>query len=205
MTLSKSKALFFLVGFVLGGLLMYMLLATFSTSSTSPTISEELSWQTSAGPRLGLPLPRLPVSVGASAVVDVKNSEWKLRKLDSSEVSFSEFAGKVIFLNLWGTWCEPCVWEMPHLQALYDSLKGEPIAFLTVADEPLATLRVFATKEALTMPMYQSVSKKPPGFDIEARPATLILNKTGNVVLSEVGAARWSDQSVIKLIRNLYK
>ena len=184
---------------------MYVLLKTILSSSTPWTISEGPRLRTSAGPRVGLPLPSLPVPVDQSAIVDVKNTEWRLRTLDSSEVSFSEFAGKVIFLNLWGTWCEPCVWEMPYLQDLYDSLRGEHIAFLAVSDEPLEKLRAFATKEALTIPIYQSVSKKPPGFEIGPRPATLVLSRNGNVVLREVGAAAWSHPSVIKLIRDLHK
>jgi thiol-disulfide isomerase/thioredoxin len=147
MTLLKSKVPLFLAGFLLGGLLMYILFTVFSTPST---ISEEPSWRTSAGPRVGLPVPRLPLPDGSSADVDVKNTNWTLRKLDSSEVQFSEFAGKIVVLNLWGTWCQPCVWEMPYLQDLHDSFKGQPIAFFAVSDEPLATLRVFAAKERLT-------------------------------------------------------
>src|SRR5512139_906055 len=123
MTTFKSNALFFFVGLVLGGLVMYILPMTFLSSSTPWTISEGPRLRTFAGPRVSLPLPNLPMPATQSGIVDVKNIKWKLLNLDSSEVSFSEFAGKVIFLNLWGTWCEPCVWEMPYLQDLYDSLK----------------------------------------------------------------------------------
>jgi len=204
MTPLKSKALFFFSGLALGGLVMYILLTTFLSSSTPWTISEGPNLRTSAGPRVALPLPSLPVPFERSAIVDVKNIDWKLLNLDSSEVSFSEFAGKVIFLNFWGTWCEPCVWEMPYLQDLYASLKREDIVFLAVSHEPLEKLRAFATKEALTIPIYHSVSE-PPGFEPGAWPTTLVFSKTGNLVLREIGAAAWSHPNVIKFLRNLHK
>ena len=185
--------------------MIYMLLPPSFDSTIPWTISEGPEFRTSAGPRVGLPLPSVPLLTGHSAIVDVKNSNWKLLKLDSSEVSFSEFDGKVIFLNLWGTWCQPCVWEMPYLQDLYDSVNREHVAFLAVSDEPLSLLRSFAAKESLTIPIYQSVSQKPPGFEIGPRPATLLIDKVGRVVVREIGAAAWSDPRVIRLVRSLHE
>jgi thiol-disulfide isomerase/thioredoxin len=205
MTSSKSKALYFFAGLVLGGLLTYMLTGAFQDSPTPWTIPEGPRLSTSAGPRVGLPLPDLPRSTTNPAIVDVKTTDWKLRKLDSTEVSFSEFAGRVIFLNLWGTWCQPCVWEMPYLQHLYDAVKEDSVEFLIVSDEPLEKIKAFAARERLHMPIYQSASKKPPGFEAQGWPATMILSKSGSVVMVELGAARWSDPSVIKFIRSLSK
>ena len=62
--------------------------------------------------------------------------EWKLQSLDGEETSLSAFEGKVLFVNLWATWCGPCVVEMPSIQRLYEQFPQEDMAFLLVSDEP---------------------------------------------------------------------
>ena len=54
--------------------------------------------------------------------------EWELQSLDGVETSFSAFEGKVLFVNLWATWCGPCVTEMPSIQRLYEQFPREEVA-----------------------------------------------------------------------------
>ena len=192
-TLKAHKSLIFLLGFVLGGALLYAVLPSPRSVFSNP---RALIW-----PEIPdwMPSPQI-----LGTTVDVKKTKWKLHRLDNADVEFSDLSGRVVFLNLWATWCGPCVAEMPSLQALYDSLKNEPVAFLTVSDEPLDTLQRFTKRKGLSMPMFQSVSTKPEKFEFEGFPTTLILDKTGTVVLAEEGGRRWNDRNVITFIRKLY-
>lgn len=74
--------------------------------------------------------------------------------------SLSDYQGKIVFLNLWATWCGPCVAEMPEFEELYHEL-GEnqgDVAILGVAwpggnDEPERTIRSFLEENGITYPV----------------------------------------------------
>ena len=52
---------------------------------------------------------------------EVLNSyEWKLMDYEGNTYNMEEAKGKVVFVNLWATWCPPCIAEMPSIQKLYD-------------------------------------------------------------------------------------
>ena len=71
------------------------------------------------------------VAVVNPSVKDTENTvslstadyNWELESTSSKINNFSDYKGKVIFLNLWATWCPPCVAEMPSIQKLYDKYK----------------------------------------------------------------------------------
>ena len=52
----------------------------------------------------------------------------------------SDLKGKVVFLNFWRTSCGPCIAEMPGIERLYDSLRGENIFFLKMGKERFGEL-----------------------------------------------------------------
>jgi peroxiredoxin len=59
-----------------------------------------------------------PVAAGSQA------ANFTLEKLDGTTVSLASLRGKVVFLNVWATWCEPCREEMPSMETLYDDFKN---------------------------------------------------------------------------------
>ena len=66
--------------------------------------------------------------------------------LDDRPVHFSKFKGKPLFLNIWATWCGPCVQEMPSIARLAENprLKGKGIQFVCIStDESSAAVRRF--------------------------------------------------------------
>lgn len=53
--------------------------------------------------------------------------------LQGKTVQFEELKGKVIFLNIWATWCPPCIAEMPNIQRLYEKVGSDKIAFVMLS------------------------------------------------------------------------
>lgn len=191
-TIKPHKSLIVVLGLALGGALIY----AFLSSRSIPKNPTHLIWPESPD---WLKSPEI-----FGTTVDVKKTKWTLRTLDSVEVQFSDLSGRVVFLNVWATGCVTCVVEMPSIQELRDSLRNEPVAFLIVSDEPLNTLQRFAKRRGLHLPLVQSVSMTPEMFQFQALPTTLILDKTGTVVLAETGGREWNDKNVMKFIRGLY-
>jgi cytochrome c biogenesis protein CcmG, thiol:disulfide interchange protein DsbE len=97
---------------------------------------------------------------------------------DDSTRKISDFRGQVVVLNLWATWCPPCVREMNTLNQLYASHKTRGVAVVTLSDEPRARLLQFATKHPM-----ETISGYVSSYgwvNLETfRPYTLIIDKNG--------------------------
>ena len=68
---------------------------------------------------------------------------WSLMDLDGQAVSFAKFKGKTVFLNIWATWCGPCVGEMPSIAKLARDprLHNKNIEFLCVSTDDVGLCR----------------------------------------------------------------
>lgn len=126
--------------------------------------------------------------------------------LDGQPQHLSSTKGQVVFLDLWGTWCVQCVAEMPKVQRLYDHYKDDPgVRFLIVSrlDSP-SKVRSYARRNHLSLPFYvMNDDDIPKTMQLNQYPATFLYAKDGTLVSKHVGAADWSDRSVISFIDQL--
>jgi peroxiredoxin len=148
-----------------------------------------------------LPTPEFPSRQKVS-VYD-QADRWSIRTLDGNEVPFSQFKGKVVFLNFWATWCPPCVAEMPSIQNLYDSLKNEDTTFLLISHENEKTVKDFIVKKNFNMPVYLCRDGLPNVFRSRGIPATFILDRDGTIVFKHIGSAKWDSEACQNFIRGL--
>lgn len=120
-----------------------------------------------------------------------------------TDTNLEKMKGKVTFINFWGTWCGPCVAEMPSMQKLYDA-KKEEVNFLFIArsDKP-EKINAFLKKTNYSFPVYEAIGDFSKEFTPPALPTTYILNKEGKIVLVERGAADWNAPEVHTLLDEL--
>jgi thiol-disulfide isomerase/thioredoxin len=127
----------------------------------------------------------------------------RVQTLEGEVASLGDYAGQVVFLNFWATWCGPCVQEMPSIQRLHDAY-GEEVVFLLASNENASTVRSFAAKNGYTMPLHTLTnSGVPASFNVSAIPATFIIDGTGAVRMHHVGAREWDDPEVTELLNSL--
>jgi thiol-disulfide isomerase/thioredoxin len=130
------------------------------------------------------------------------------RTLNGEQEHLSSAKGRVVFLDLWGTWCVQCVAEMPTVQRLYDHYRNDPeVTFLIVSrlDSPSA-VRSYSRRNHLDLPFYVTHDEDiPESMQLNQFPATFLYAKDGSLVSKHVGAADWSDGSVIEFIDRLKK
>ena len=129
--------------------------------------------------------------------------DWRVRGLDGGKLQVDQIKGKVIFLNFWGTWCPPCVAEMPSIQRLYDRVKGEGIQFMCVSDEDGGKVRKFVEERGFTFPVYTLIGEKPRVLETRGVPATFIISRDGQIVFKHVGAAQWDHETGVDFIQRL--
>ncbi len=111
--------------------------------------------------------------------------------------------GRVVVVNSWTTWCEPCVAELRTLQNLRDSIPDPDLAFALIAPQSREPVAQFVRRRGLTLPVYLEAAPPPAAFRFEAVPTTWILDRTGRIIWRHRGAARWDTAAVIARIRAL--
>ncbi len=119
-----------------------------------------------------------------------------LTNLEGKEVSKSDFAGKWTVVDFWGTWCVPCVQEMPKLNAYYLDLQKQEnskIEFITIAcyDRENA-VKEFLTQNNYSIPVLMSDNKVQREFAIRAYPTKVIITPEGKMLNTD--RAIWQEQ-----------
>lgn len=107
--------------------------------------------------------------------------------------SLADYRGNVIFMNVWATWCPPCIAEMPSIQALYDSMKDrENVIFLLVSvDEDFSKAEQFMERRKLDMPIVHFRGKAPGTYQSGVVPTTYVISKDAKLILEKQGFAKY--------------
>jgi thiol-disulfide isomerase/thioredoxin len=109
---------------------------------------------------------------------------------DGKAVNLRELQGKAVFVNLWASWCPPCVAELPGIQALYRKSDPARVAFVMISlDENPARARALLARKGYTFPVYFPAGPLPPPFDSNSIPSTVILAPDGQVAARHDGMA----------------
>ena len=133
---------------------------------------------------------------------------FKLKSVTGEVVDFSEFKGKVVFINLWATWCGPCRTEMPSIQGLYDGVDQSKIQFVMLSldrDDALPKVVQYVGKNKYTFPVYQPTGSLPKQLQVPSIPTTFIIDKNGNIVSKKVGATNFNTDKFKKYLEDLAK
>ncbi len=135
--------------------------------------------------------------------VSIADYNWAFETMDGKTVNMKDFAGKTIFINVWATWCPPCVAEMPSIQQLHDQVKdNENIVFVIVTNEKKPRVEAFIKKHGFTFPIVMARSKTPKAFHSESIPVSFLVSPKGEIVLKEYGSQKWHGEETVKLLKS---
>jgi thiol-disulfide isomerase/thioredoxin len=122
-----------------------------------------------------------------------------LADTNGHSVELSELRGKLVLVNLWATWCEPCLREMPSLERLQSRL-GERIAVLAVSEDRGGNKSVepFIAKLGLKSVKIYIDPKSEVGHAFGARglPTSFLIDREGKVLGRVEGAAEWDSPKI---------
>lgn len=137
--------------------------------------------------------------------IDFESNMLLFQDLEGNEFSLRNFENKVLFINYWATWCNPCLAEMPSMAELYNQYKeNNNIVFLYLSKEDADTIIDYIPKDDSLgqLPVYKVVTDDDL-FSTRGIPTTFIVNRNGEIVIKDVGSAVWNDQSVVDYLDNL--
>ena len=139
-----------------------------------------------------------PWSGGATPPLSLKDVNGAMHDLNS-------YKGKVVLINFWATWCEPCRQEMPSIERLRDRFAGKPFAVLAVnVDEPDARIRHFLEQTKLGLPVLIDRNKTATrGWGVRVMPTTFIVGPDGRIRYRLMGDTDWSADAVAGIVAKL--
>jgi cytochrome c biogenesis protein CcmG/thiol:disulfide interchange protein DsbE len=144
-----------------------------------------------------------PVSVGSDA------PPFSATTLDATPRvrTLADYKGRVVLLNVWATWCEPCRVEMPSIEKLTHEFAGQGLAVVAVSVDDAGTeqhIRDFAKELGLSFEiLHDPTQVTKTNYQITGFPETFIIGREGKIRKKVIGAADWSSAANRALIREL--
>lgn len=127
-----------------------------------------------------------------------------LETLDGEPVSLESMRGKVIFMNLWATWCAPCIAEMPYIQSLYEDVASEDIVFVMISlDESAETALRFVERRNFSFPVYRPTAALPEPYSSRTIPTTYVISADEKVATVHTGMANVDTPEFRAFLRSL--
>jgi thiol-disulfide isomerase/thioredoxin len=148
-----------------------------------------------------------------TALADADIKPWKGQgtpKLAGTDLQGKPFdlagrRGKVVVLNFWATWCEPCRDELPSLERLQKARAGKPFEVVSVnfGEQP-ERIRQFLEREFVELPVVLDRDKEAAGrWKVGGLPMTFIVDAGGRVRYQVFGERKWDDAQSLAVVDKL--
>jgi peroxiredoxin len=111
-----------------------------------------------------------------------KAPEFSIRTLDGDSLRLSDFQGKFLLIDFWGTWCGPCRGEIPHLKKLFANMPQDTFALLGIARDDSSSLRKYIEEENILYPNAIAPEEVLNRFGITGYPTTLLIDPQGQII-----------------------
>jgi DsbE subfamily thiol:disulfide oxidoreductase len=129
---------------------------------------------------------KIQIVVGTQ--VGQKAPDFNLLNEKDEKVSLAQFAGKVVVLNFWATWCGPCREEMPELQRFHQQKDADVVLLGIDIKEDKDTIIQFMKRAGYSYPVVRDTfAQAADTYQIRAIPTTYVLDKQGIIRYKKVG------------------
>lgn len=131
---------------------------------------------------------------------------FTIKDLAGNKIDFSAYKGKIVFLNLWATWCPPCRSEMPSIQKVFDEVDKTRIAFVMLSldkDGQLEKVKKFVKKNEFTFPVFMPSGYLSDQLNVPSIPTTFVISADGRILYKEVGMRNYNTPKFKKFLNEL--
>lgn len=156
----------------------------------------------------GADSPELPAAArrGPAVAAGKLAADFTLKDLNGRTVSLSALRGKVVFLNIWATWCGPCRDEMPSIESLYEKFNADrDFVVLAVSQDTDGKLVApFVKKNNLKFTIVLDPRNVVGDtYDVSGIPETFIIDRDGRIVAHHLGPYDWANPEIRDALQEL--
>lgn len=134
-------------------------------------------------------------------------SNLSIHDWNGKQIALSEFKNKIVLLNIWASWCEPCLRELPALDRLQNRLGDDDFIVLTVSvdTEPKLARQIFNEKLAIQkLDLYiEPAQQLGKFFPVDVLPSNFFIDRNGQALGMLRSFVNWDDPDAAKLIKRL--
>ena len=125
--------------------------------------------------------------------------------LAGKPVDLKDLRGRVVLVNFWATWCDPCREEMPSIERLRSKMAGRPFEVVTVNyGEAPERIREFIQRHRITLPVWLDPDKRSAAdWSAGGLPMTFLVDAEGRLRYSAFGECDWSAGEPLRVVESL--
>src|SRR5690554_984989 len=136
----------------------------------------------------------------------ITKADFRMNLVNSKgeKVSMEQFRGKVIFINLWATWCPPCVAEMPSINKMYNAIDKDKVEVLMISfDRKFEKAIDYKKRNNFDFEVYAPIAAMPRMYESQSIPTTYVINSKGELVFTHKGMADYDRQDFKDFLKSL--
>ena len=135
-----------------------------------------------------------------------KNSDYipDIIDLEGNEIRLDDEKGNVVILNLWATWCKPCIAEFESLEKSKEKFIGKKVKIFAISNEKIDKIKEFIDKRKFDLKFLKS-NNDLSFFNAYSLPTTIIFNKNGDEEFRINSGIDFTSKKFVERIMNLEK
>ncbi len=133
------------------------------------------------------------------------SQDFQVTSLSGGQKTPSSLKGKVVLLNFWATWCPPCKEEIPSIESISKTMKGQAFEVFAVnLGDDAATVKAFVAERKLSFPIYLDTKNKlASSFASQGIPTSYLLDKDGKFIAGVVGSYDYAKPEFAAFLKEL--
>jgi cytochrome c biogenesis protein CcmG, thiol:disulfide interchange protein DsbE len=144
-------------------------------------------------------------SIGLSKPAMSGAPDFNLLDMNGAPVGLSGYRGKLVLLNFWATWCEPCRDEMPSMEKLRRNFRGQGLAVLAINQrENTVLVNKFVKTHGLNFTIPLATTGRVAGYyRVYGIPVSYLVDPDGQAIGMKSGPMDWAAPAVVEVFRQL--